>query len=375
MKINPTTKQSAAARISGFFALLILLAPQLAAAEEMAGWVAAQETPFYLLTTIEGQARSFDLPSGGAVAVQILEAPRHGTVLVRGGAWTYSPAANYFGRDNFLMAAQGAAGNQTLFRFEMKVLPRYLPIAGKFEAGSAAAGLYDGWNHSFILCDAIVVLGEPLNCWRYPVDGLAESNYFPVLTSTKDGTELPALFDLENETLYFLSLRGSFFEVSERLVLPGMAGAWPLLGDWSGTGERELAMVFDDGRVFGLGEKSWTSWPELLTAQSGDGFRWPVRVPTVGGQDAVGWVHAESGSLGWLSCPAGSSCTSGTFKAFGRCDFRRPVGYARPETPVHFLQEGREGLELVPGDYFSGDISPQTIPIKFPDDPSSGGGG
>ena len=343
-------------------ALTLLLAPASLSATEP-----------HFFTTGQGQKRAIELPSEAALAIRVAATPRHGTLFIQRTVVVYSPVAGYFGRDSFEIEAQGASGELTLLRYEMRVLPRYLPIAGKLGWSEETVGLYDDATQSFILCAEIVTVDQQLACWRYPVLGLDPAALVPVLWPTKAHLETPALFDPEKGSLHLLTLSGNAFNISESLDLPELAGAWPLFGDWNGTGRKTLAMVFEDGRVYQLGPGPWTLWPVLRPAEGGDAFVWPIRVPATDGKDAVAWVDTTSGKLTWLSCPAASGCTTGSLAAHNPSDYRRPLRFDGLRGKIQFLEELASGLELIPDVYTVTVGNPQTIPVKFPDDPPGGG--
>lgn len=302
----------------------------------------------------------------------VVESPRHGSITLSTSQAVYTPVAGYMGRDSFLLSWPAPVGTQQV-RFEIRVLPRHIPLFGAFTAHPAAPALYDSWSRSFILCDPADPTGvaPTLNCWRQPTKYLPPANYFPMVWPGDQGSDQLALYNSETGVLHFLEFFNGYFEPRDSINLAPMTGGWPVLGDWDGTGEVELAMVFDDGRVYVLGPSSWELWPQTLTVPTEDDTLWPVVRNHPGLPSWLVYASPSHGGLDWLSCERSHGCTSGYIKSLTRYDFRRALGgYG-----VRFLVLLDDSLQLIVGKYSFEDPAPNTIPVKFPDDPIGGSGG
>lgn len=324
------------------------------------------------VTTNEFQPKTIPLrwASNRAAVPSVLEAPRHGSITVDSNQVVYAPAEGYMGRDSFLLSLPITGGIQKV-RFMIRVLPRYIPLVGAFVPGPETAALYDSWSRSFVLCDPADPTGvaPTLNCRRLPTKNLPPANYFPMVWPDARGTDQLALYDSETGLLTFLELHDTYLEARDSFSLAPMTGGWPVLGDWDGSGRTELAMVFDDGRVFVLGPAEWEPWPQTIQVPSEDATLWPIAVNRPGNGSSLAYISPTHGGLSWLACGPTSGCSSGYLKSFVRSDFRRPVGW----DGARFLVVLDSSLQLVAGKYSVEDMSPHTIPIKFPDDPSGGG--
>lgn len=299
----------------------------------------------------------------------VLEGPRHGSLTLGNGQIVYTPVAGHMGRDSFLVVFPSSIGSQTV-RYEVRVLPQHVPLLGAFEAGPKTPALYDVYSRSFILCDPPDPHTSPtLNCWRIATKHVPPGNYFPMVWPGDHGLDQLALYDLETGLLHFLELVSGFFEPRDAISLASMAGGWPVLGDWDGSGQTELAMVFNDGRVYVLGPSSWALWPKRLQVPTEDETLWPVAMEKPGLPWHLAYVAPKSGRLEWLSCEPSQTCSSGFLRSLATFDFRRALG----GLAMQFLVVEDLSLHLVPHRYSI--LDPQTIPVKFPDDPIGGGGG
>lgn len=323
------------------------------------------QTVVQQVAAVESQPKviPFQATLGRPGAPIVLEFPRHGSLMLGSGQAVYTPAEGFMGRDSFLVSFPSSTGTR-LVRYEVRVLPRYVPLLGAFETGPEAPALYDVWSRSFTLCDpANPHVSTTLNCWQVATESLLPKSYFPLLWPGPNGTDLPVLYDSETGQLHFLELIDQRFKVRDTISLAPFSGGWPVLGDWDGSGETELAMVFEDGRVYVLGPSSWELWPQMLNVPREDETLWPVARENPGSPSSLVYVGPKNGRLDWLSCVPNQGCTSGFLRSLTTFDFRRALG----GLTLQFLVLEKSGLYLVPHHYSV--LDPQTIPVKFPDDP------
>lgn len=333
--------------------------------------VAFAQTVVKQVAAAESQPKviPFPLLDGRTGVPSVLEAPRHGSLEVGNGQFVYTPEAGYMGRDSFQIDFPAANGSHLVMLYQVRVLPRFIPLQGALPKPQSPA-LYDSWSRSFILCEPVNPTGGTLDCGRVPTKGLPPANYFPLVLPADSDMDQLALYDDEKGLLHFLDFEGSELEAREAISLAPMKGGWPLVGDWEASGKMELAMVFDDGRVYVLGPSSWELWPQRFNIPSEDPTLWPVAENIPGQPSRMVYVSPIQGRLDWLTCDRGKSCTSGYKKSFARFDFRRTLG----GEGVRFLLDVDASLQLVVGKFSPEDPSPHTIPVKFPDDPINGGG-
>lgn len=301
----------------------------------------------------------------------VVESPRHGRLDLDGFTATYTPEASFTGRDRVALT-DGAV----IWALELVVLPRVLPLAGRFYNQNETAGLYDNDARAFLLCEELVSSEEPLRCEWLPVeDAGVETTWVPLAWQLEnEGLEVPALFDIETGELRILAPAGSSLVVQQVLSLPDAAGGLPVRGDWNHSGGRDLAVVFADGRVLSHNGVKWGVWPTEVEVPESDGLAWPILFQREGERDALALVHPKYGDLTWLSLASGGETFSGTERSMGGTRFLRPLAWVMAPSPsavessgIFFLEKGPEGLQLVPGKYRG--LKPQTIPVKFPDDP------
>ena len=346
------------------FVLLALPFTPVAFAQTVVKQVAAAES--------QPKVIPFPLAEGRPGVPSVLEAPRHGSLVLGNGQSVYTPAKDFMGRDSFLVDFPSSNGSRVV-RYQVRVLPRYIPLTTASGADQAAPALYESWSRSFILCDPPVFTPEDptLNCRRLPTRFVPPGNHFPIVWPQTNGLDLLALYDQETGLLYFLEFHNGYLEVRDAINLAPMTGGWPVVGDWDASGQSELAMVFDDGRVFVLSPSSWQQWPQTLEVQIEDETSWPLAIHHLGSPSSLAFVSAIHGSYSWLACGPTVGCSRGRAKSYARFDFRRPIWFYG----TRFLLMLDSSLQLVPGSYSLVDPDPQTIPVKFPDDPIGGGGG
>lgn len=302
----------------------------------------------------------------------LIEPPAHGTFYTDSQESFYTADPGFIGRDRLAVAE--ASGT---LHFDLTILPRLLPFAGRFKAGSSleAAGLFDNETRSFLLCLPLVSRHQPLDCRRFPVSGLSPAPRIPVAwPDTRGGGDQPALLDLETGDLVAYRESAGALVVAAHHQLP--AGGWPLAGDWLGNGVRSLAMVFADGTVKTLEGARWQPWGSPLHVPAGDALVWPIVLQREEGPDAVALVDPGNGDLHWLKLDGSGSTIGDVEPCLGsEQNLRQPLAWnmspmpdsVAASTEVFFLSDSPQGLALIPGIYRGG--KPQTIPVKFPDDP------
>lgn len=305
---------------------------------------------------------------------QIVEAPRHGVVELQPGlAIWHRNEEGYIGRDSWTFFSNGA-----LLRVELRILPRHMPFAGRFDGAYRAAALWDNKLRTFLLCGEPAEEQEEMTCERVPVSGLGAGAFIPVVWPARFGQELPALFDPPTGRLLSLVRSGPTFEASWDVETPAFPGGWPVLGDFFGDGQPELAMVDENGGIFFSSGKKWLRWPDSLQVPEGDGLVWPIVWPGTGGDVLA--LSDPAGFVRWRRFPP-AGVENGTLRLPGNFD-RRPLGWNRwnpsgswPYREIYFLEFEDGDLMLKRGRFSGMDWQPSTIPVKFPDDPPGGGGG
>jgi hypothetical protein len=307
--------------------------------------------------------------------IQVRNPPRHGAFEFEFNIAIFYPySSDYLGRDSMTLALDGV-----VTQVELMILPGRLPFVGRFDGSSETPALWDNRSRTFRLCDKPANGQYELTCGFYPVVDLDEGAFIPLAWPDAGGRDIPVLFDPAAGRFLFLDNRGDSFAVGEVLYLPDSRGAWPILGDWSGTGQRELAMVAADGRIFWPTIKGNRNWPAGFEI-TGDSLVWPILLKRTGG-DAVGLVNPGSCDIRSLRLDQLGSVIYDEDPSYIGGDCRRPISWfmsplssLAPGLEVFFLRPNiLEQLLLVPGKYKAS--KPQTIPVKFPDDPSGGGGG
>lgn len=315
------------------------------------------------------------LPAGSVPTIDM--DPVNGTFSREGLGSFYTPNPGFVGRDQLIFAEPG--GTLVL---DLKVIPRFLPVAGRFDsrAGVETVGLLDNESKTFLLCDPIVDRSLPLDCKAHPLVGFGRQPLIPVAWPTpRANLETPAVVDIETGLVSVLVWRDMTWAVDHVEQLPDVGG-WPLLGDWHGNGVRGVALVLEDGTVkvkVSAGSNKWTSWPVSLHLPAGDALVWPIVLQREYGPDAVALVDPETGDLGWLSYEErGMLAKNGNEECLAwLASFRQPLSWNMSPIPdsvvasteVFYLEVDPGDLTLTPGAYRGG--KPQTIPVKFPDDP------
>ena len=354
------------------FAALLILACALTLAPPAVLAAATPVVPIVNVSVYQGETISFDFSQ----SVVLVHPPTRGALTIDGSRVVYQAFTSAAGRDRFKIAVGGEGLYQTL-EYRLRVVPRKLPVAGYFGLEGIASwapgpGYYDSKSQAFILCELMTDLD--LTCRRYPVVGLGHEVYVPLVLPGQDLVDELALFDIGRGVLHFLERSKDKLEISESLAT-GFSGTWPAIGDWDGTGP-SLALVFETGRVVQLGPSGWTSWFGRLVVPPGDGLVWPIPLPRKEQSDAMALVDPGSGNLYWAALE-GDSLVAGIEPSFGSGDFSRPLvwkvfhsdlGVGRG---VFFLRDVAGRVELQAGRYMP--AGPQTLPVKFPDDPSGGG--
>jgi hypothetical protein len=296
-------------------------------------------------------------------------APRHGGVQLGTSTVTYFLPAGYIGRDSVTLLLAGVE-----VRVELRILPRRMPFTGRFDGAYRGAGLWDNLTRTFLLCGQPIENVEELPCQALAVSGLPDGALIPLAWPQPTGEERPALFDLVSGRLLRLELHDGAFRAAGWMVeLPALPGAWPIIGDFFGSGESHLAMVAENGDVYLLGTKNWELWPHRMNVPQGDGLVWPIQLPHPGG-DLVVLAELATGTLLLFPFdPAGDNLPG--VRGYGIGDYRRPLCWSRTGDGMSFLRIVDGELYLKPGNYVSTNYNPSTIPVKFPDDPAGGGGG
>lgn len=320
---------------------------------------------------LTGAAELLGLPPGSALTLD--SEPVKGIYSTDSLGSYYTSEPDFVGRDQLTFAEVGG----TLV-IDLKVIPRFLPVAGLFEIGGGVetVGLLDNEAKTLLLCRPVEEPAVPLGCASYSLVDFGLKPLIPVAwPSLRSSLEVPAMVDIETGTVYVLAPRGSALTVGYTVQLPE-AGGWPLVGDWRGNGQRSVALVLEDGTVKVPGSPKWRTWPSRLQVPEGDALAWPIVLQKEQGPDAVAFVDPANGDLAWLSFdetwqePLAGIETSlgGTFA------FRLPLSWTMSRAPgwapsaeIFFLEGIPGDLKLVPGCYRGG--RPQTIPVKFPDDP------
>jgi hypothetical protein len=368
------------ARAAVFFALCLAVATGAAADAQPASPIVMEpsydgetERPGVLVATDDQQGIVIRLDPEAKGEIQVLAPPRHGGFEFEFNTAIFYPySSDYLGRDSMTLALDGV-----VTQVELMILPRRLPFVGRFDGANETPALWDNRSRTFGLCDKPADDQYQLTCVFYPVVDLDEGAFIPLAWPVAGGKDVPVLFDPAAGRFHFLENRGDSFAVSEVIYIPGSRGAWPILGDFGGTGQRELVMVTGDGRIFKNTVKGNHSWPARF-AVSGDDLVWPILVPRVGG-DAVGLVSPESCDVHSLRLDQLDGVIYEEDPAYVSGDCRRPLAWfmsplsnLAPGLEIFFLRPTDDGeLPLVPGKYKAS--KPQTIPVKFPDDPAGGG--
>lgn len=337
------------------------------------------------VATLEGRPVTTSMPQKGMVKMvepqmTLAESPEHGEVKI--GRWptlSYVPAAGYFGADRFVVLVVDAAGAAPAYQVDVavNVMPRRLPLVGRWGSEELGPGVYDTQKQRFGLCQPPPADGQ-LKCSRIQVEGLPPGTIaMPlVLPGTSPSEDQVALFDPEAGVLYHLSHRGPDVFVAKPVANHrGAVGRVPLVGDWQVAGEPALALVDPNGGVVTLEGKNtlkpWIAARGFVPAAHLP-FAWPQE-----GRDVVSVLAPGSAERTWRDR---DGATGSTDCSKLHLDLRRPFrwpgglaglpGLAEGET--FLLVQGERGLEIYPYQCEGG--RPQTIPVKFPDDPPGGGG-
>lgn len=306
--------------------------------------------------------------------VLVVEAPRHGYLELEPGAVFYQPAG-YVGRDSLALAMDG-----TTVYVELRILPRFIAFAGRFDGVDETVALWDNQSRAFQVCSALAQGQSQLTCNWLPVSGLPAGTFIP-LAWPNPSEDSPVLFQVETGTFRYLELDGAAYVAGGTLDMQSFPGGWPIFGDFVGSGTKEPAMVDGNGNVFLWSGKGWESWPVFeLDVPPGDGLVWPLVLPRQNG-DAVALIDKATGEVHWMRLDASGLDFGVRDENSGVPDFGRPplvwsqsgLNGVSASFPIFFLENLGNSLRLRAGHYDPG--HPTIIPVKFPDDPPLGGGG
>lgn len=334
---------------------------------------------------VEGQSladRVDQVVSADPLAVTTVEQPRHGSyVQLTWPEFTYTPATGYFGYDSLRLAIQ--LKKETLYAdLEIVVLPARIPLAGRWDGGAYSwPALYDPGLRRLQLCSGIGDLGTggvfgfyfQLLCEGHAITG-APAAAIPYLRPGAPGLpDTVGLFAPASGALYRLDPAGggAFVAALERLV-PQAAGRFPVPGVFTAAGPPAIAFAARTGEVGMLDANGlWSDWPLPLPVGGGDDLVWPVQLPFAGA-DGLAALRPGDGDLDFLSF---SGQTGFWASSTNWPDVRRPFAATRTvkiaRIPV-LLGSPASGLYVIESFYgYDGanNPSPQTYPLKFPDDP------
>ncbi len=317
------------------------------------------------------------------LAVTTVEPPRHGSyVQLAWPSFTYTPSPGYFGYDSVQIAIHFK--KETLYaELEIVVLPARIPLTGRWDGDVYRwPALYDPARRRLQLCSGIGDPGGggvfgvyfPLVCQWHGVTG-APVAAIPFLRAGEPGLpDTVGLFAPASGGLYRLDPAdaGAFTAALERLI-PQAVGRFPVPGVFNAGGPPAIAFASRSGEVGMLDANGlWTDWPQPLPVGGGDDLVWPVGGIVFGEADALALLRAGHGDLAFLtfSGQTGFSAALTTWT-----DLRRPFGASRTikteRIPV-LVGSPATGLYVIESFYgYSGsnNPSPQTYPLKFPDDP------
>ncbi len=332
----------------------------------------------------------------GSLLVEV--GPSHGAVhVLAGDTLDYVPGLDYIGFDHLQVIATPVNGGRELREtLSIRVLPRALPVAGRFDGSPHAGfGAYDTLDRTMLLCTPAVFGSTPFTCALHDVIG-ASAGWLPFVSGDwdGDGVELPSLFDPTTGTLHHLILDSTppagtvaDLTIAQSIVLPTTLWDWPAAGDWYGDGLIRPAFydsasgaiqVLEDGPLGSV----LATWAESLPTTTTDQFFWPVawrleatpRIPIT--VDGFGVTDPLLSGLWWKSQVAGK--IRGGFESasgpFGR-ELPLSATWSAMQTPTWdvllFDQIGGGTYSLErwtaapPG-------TPGTVPVDFPNDPPGG---
>lgn len=368
--------------LSALAACALAATPPVVAQSEAVGQTEAAVIYSQKLYLLQEEKADLDAQVADATAIlglrpdarpAVIRYPLHGSYFDNGRAASYTPQPGYFGRDVLVFGH-----NEMEFVLELRVLPRFIPVAGFFESTVETVGLYDNVAKVFHLCRELQSFSDPLACKSYSTASFAHQPLIPVAwPDPLGGFDWPALFDPASGELHALVLVPWELVVSETIAIGGGIGSWPVVGDWLGTGERSLGVVGENGAMMLPGVSKGNGWPGQLPVPAGDGLVWPIVLPRSSGADAVALVDPATGDLPWMRLEAIGGASSGVEPCLGEALPGPPLSWSMSPMPdtvaaspeVFFLEVSKEGgIWLVPGLY--SESKPQTIPVKFPDDPA-----
>ncbi len=379
-------------------ALLPLLSIVLLGLLARGAWANSQPAIHQL---IENQTLTLDTAAlfpgetiqAGSLLVE--DGPSHGAVhILAGDTLDYLPDPDYIGFDDLrVIAAQINGGRELSQTLSIRVLPRALPVAGRFDGGAhASLGAYDSLDRTLLLCDPPTPAGG-ITCQLHDVVGAA-TGWLPLTAGdwNGDGIELPSLFDPTTGTLHHLVMASppppsgtADLVIAQSNALPATQWNWPTAGNWSGDGlirpafynsDTGVVQILDDGPL----GSNLVTWSSSLPAATGDTIFWPVgwrieatpRIPVT--FDALAVVDPLAAELNWIGF-VNSKFVSGvepTAVSIGR---KLPIAEIWSLEPsagwqVYLLSQLGNGVyRLSAWD----PNRPGTVPVDFPNDPPGGG--
>lgn len=347
---------------------------------------------------IEAQALSLNLLVNDFEVVTVVTPPEHGQLLPISDVRTYQPAADFFGRDRFVVERRNTVtGQRQRVSFDIEVLPRYQHLQGRWEeGGSRKPGFYDTLERTLVLCPSQYTVGvdggQPyvqLVCTYHPVDGVPAGAVAVMIdgddggkSATQHGADTAvaelALFHPPTGRLYWLGQADAALQVLRQQELLPARDSFPVFGRWEADAPGAIAFVDREGGVLTLREEgSLIEWPQPLLPWSSDAAVWPMRWPLLD-RDVLALMERSSGDV----LLTGADGYLGVDPCL--CELRDPqrplhaaLLLADVKSPlflrtIHFLQ-GSDATGLFLGMLLFGDYKdpfPQTMPIKFPGDPT-----
>lgn len=386
------------------------------------------------VATVEAGKLIIPMPSNDSTGrpvkdTEVVENPDHGqldlpaeTMLIFNPEVDPVLGKNYFGRDQFTVRqtfqeSDFIAVGDTDFVgfnplsqdtiFEVNVLPRLMPVAGKWRPETQPrAGLWDNGTQSFVLCQGghfeLNASGHEtwmLDCLRYPVAGAPKTPLIPLVYPGELVDQL-ALFDPNTGDLFEVVGPNPYFDTVPVVRIKNAIGRFPILGVWAPGEPPTLAFVASNGDIGSLDAfGAWQDWPQPINFWPGDHLVWPVKYPG-DGHDLIALVEPRFGDLQTVSLSGQLGMISGpNFPPLFQLDFRRPfngpqgpnvlnahpatsadsatadaaIARPSPDAFVIYAVADTDGLELQTIKFGSGgpDPHPQTVQIKFPNDPAT----